>query len=222
MASLKQLSQLRRAEWETSSQLLSDLRELIDDVSTYDALYDGLRCKITYLLRSGAVLEQVSSWQEAILTIKSQAAIKIHEGLPEATVLDERLTVLRDVTSDLMAQLRLFAPSSLKDQPHYKACLKLLRASSRGEMLKADLIEGLGLKDANGSRILKNLETERLIRRRREGRRVIAILTPEGRKAIMEWDSPPKGPKLTIDPIEGVHQKSWPAIRVSEQKLERA
>jgi predicted transcriptional regulator len=213
MTDLKILAGVRRGEWPDTSDYLKIVRELISDRDAHEALYDGLRSKIVHVLRAASSIEEVSDWRNALARTSSLLAVECKGNTADSMLLEIRLNVLGDMGADMIAQLHSFAPAALKDQPHFKKCLLLLNAAQGKEMPRVNLIDALGLKQANGTRVLKILEAERLILRRKVGAAVHVTLTPEGRKALMTWGSPParddSATKLTTDEIPGVEASSW-------------
>ena len=183
MVDSRTLAEVRRAEWDSPKDFLEKARHWISEVEAYEALYDGLRHKISYLLRSGAPVEQISSWQNALSTVMGLASKSDHSTSEEASLLHQRLNVLRDFSSDLISQLNLFSVKALKDQPHFQACLKLL-SENDSALPRKKILQMLGLKEANGTRVLKTLEAEKLIRREKRGRDVTVKLTSEGRRSL--------------------------------------
>jgi len=220
MIKQKQIAETRRGEWRSSQEFLTVSRDLAADDSMHEALYDGLRSKVIHLFRSGASIEQVIDWRDAIIRMRSLIESEgVSNGLP---LVSTRLEVLQDLNTDFIAQLNMFKPADLKNQPHFHKCLKLLE-SVHGKMARRELIKKLGLKEANGTRVLKILESERLISRERSGSAITVHLSPEGRKAIMDWESPPaRTPrpttvaKLTMQPIPGARSASYPVSRQIE------
>jgi DNA-binding MarR family transcriptional regulator len=214
MTDLKILAGVRRGEWPDTSDYLKIVRELISDRDAHEALYDGLRSKIVHVLRAASSIEEVSDWRNALARTSSLLAVECKGNTADSMLLEIRLNVLGDMGADMVAQLHSFAPAALKDQPHFKKCLLLLSAA-QGEMTRVDLIDALGLKQANGTRVLKILEAERLILRKKVGAAVRVTLTPEGRKALMKWESPPtmvgSTTKLTTAIIPGVETNWWSA-----------
>jgi predicted transcriptional regulator len=214
MTDRKILAGVRRGEWPDASDYLKIVRELVADGYAHEALYDGLRSKIVHVLRAASSIDEVSEWRNALARTSSLLTVESKGNAADSMLLKTRLNVLGDMGADMIAQLHSFAPAALKDQPHFKKCLLLL-SSKNGEMSRVNLIEALGLKQANGTRVLKILEAERLILRRKVGAAVHVSLTPEGRKALMKWESPPtmvgSTSKLTTAEIPGVETNWWSA-----------
>jgi predicted transcriptional regulator len=212
-----ELAKVRRGEWETA-ELLGFARQFVAEPPQVDALYDGLRAKVGHLLRIASSAEEMAEWRNAIARVIALALDCAPKSEPHPSMeLAVRLGVLRDLSADSVAQEAFYGTDRLRDQPHFKKCLELLE-SNHGEMTRAKLLTDLGLKESNGTRVLKVLEGARLIRRHRESGAVRVRLTQDGRKALLQWRSPPASPngaKLHVDggsgAIPGVPRQDWEA-----------
>ena len=96
--------------------------------------------------------------------------------------------------------------------------MKLL-SDNDSELPRKKILQMLGLKEANGTRVLKTLEAEKLIRREKRGRDVTVKLTSEGRRSLWLWDTPnvSEQPTLTTDVIDGVSSTEWNASSSAEE-----
>lgn len=212
MTSQYQIAEARRGEWENAAEFLRDARALIENDMAHEALYDGLRSRMIHLLRSGAGFEQAESWRAAMARAAALVKPDDNEAACGKGIIDARLHVLIDMGADLVSQIEHFSQAHLKDQPHFRKCLEILKAA-QGELSRSDLLEQLGLKQANGTRVLKILESERLVRRERRGSHIYVLLLPQGQRALVEWARPNRVPEnapvLFTQPIPGVDTHCW-------------
>ena len=185
MIDAAEAAEIRRAEWDVS-EFLGKIRIFVGDTSAHEALYDGLRGKISDLLRSGAEGTEVEEWRDLLDQAIALASSRMEQSPDGYATLALRLNVLRDLNADILEQLSTYAVPDLYKFPHLQSCLEAIQ-NSNGEIARGLLISILGLKEANGTRVIKLLENVRLIRRRRSGRRVTVSITPEGREVLRGW-----------------------------------
>ena len=200
---------------------LAEGRGLVDSEIGRDALEDGGRDWLIALARNeGSSTEAAQDLSE---TFRRFAALGF--GLSPQLEVDPqaafaiRMTVCADIAADLAAFEEGYAVQALRGLPHFEACLTLLYRAPGQAMSRADLIRSLGLKEANGTRVIKALEKAGLVARHAQagGKRV--DLTSRGRHAICSWLSPVRGevvdgPILVIKtPIAGMESRIFSAKR---------
>lgn len=194
-------------------ELMSQARELAASEDGQEALYDGMRDRVSTLLRSEASSpDEIQALQEALRRLASLA----WGGASADTVepmqrLAMRLEVLADQTADAVAFADAYTLSALRRQPHFEACILLL-ASRRGPTSRGDVLDTLGLKEANGTRVLKVLEKARLLVRRKRAQSVDVELTELGRRVAEAW-APTRGgssSRLALsEPVDGMSKSEF-------------
>jgi hypothetical protein len=199
-------------------ELLANVRELVAEEAGREAVYDGAREQLLSEIRSEASsADRLRAIREALHRISSYARAKA----PEATidplhVLAIRMDVLSHAISDQSAFSEAYTSDSLRHQPHVEACLSRLLGAN-GSLSREALLNYLGLKQSNGTRVLKLLEGARLVTRRKVGQTVTVLLTSLGRKAAMKWASPapsepsPPAPVIALREgrVQGMPNDNW-------------
>ncbi|WP_295226027.1 hypothetical protein [uncultured Brevundimonas sp.] len=206
---------------------LAEARALLPSVDGRDALFAGSREWLLSLVLSDAFrsaeIEQIKSTYDRLGALSF--------GLAQNSVVDPmadfaiRMSTLAYVAADVEALRESYDVESLRDQPFFKACLTTLHEAG-GSMARKALLAELGLKEANGTRVLKALDKARLINRRSggdgAGNLVTVELTPLGKKTAMKWASPPgrdETPTLLVlrhgHGIPGMTRSHFPAAKVA-------
>ena len=188
-------------------QLMEAARDLVASEDGQEALYDGFRDRVATLIRSeGATPSEIGAVREALRRLAGLAwGLADSDDVTPLQRLAIQLQVLSDQTSDALAFADAYALDALRRQPHFQACLLEL-ARHHGKVARSDLLDTLGLKEANGTRVLKVLEKARLIVRRKRGQAVDVELTELGRRLASDW-SPRggSGSRLSLgDPVQGM------------------
>jgi DNA-binding MarR family transcriptional regulator len=190
-----EIAAIRNSEW-APDDFLGNARNWVADVAAHEAVYDSIRGKIGHLIRSGGERDALAGWSETASRLAGFAESHVNgTDLNTFNRLASRLEVLNDLAADAISTFTNYNVASLGGQPHFKACLEALELAG-GKMRRQSLVTSLGLKEANGTRVLKVLEGVRLIRRQTSGgREVIVHLTAEGREAIADWNGEAVGPR---------------------------
>jgi DNA-binding MarR family transcriptional regulator len=193
-------------------RLLGMARELAGTEDGQEALYDGLRDRVSTLIRSeGSTPAEAEETREALRRLAGLAWGLSGSDEPAALhKLAVRLEVLADQLGDVLAFADAYAIQALRRLPHFQACILEL-ARCNGKTARRDLLDTLGLKEANGTRVLKVLEKARLIVRRKRGQSVDVELTDLGRRTAAEW-SPRggSGSRLALsEPVQGMSRSEF-------------
>lgn len=194
-------------------ELMSQARELVASEDGQEALYDGMRDRVSTLLRSeGSSPNEIQALQEALARLASlawgNASSDAVEPLQRLAI---RLEVLANQAADAVAFSETYTLSALRRQPHFEACILLL-ASRRGSTSRSDVLDTLGLKEANGTRVLKVLEKARLLVRHKRSQSVDVELTELGRRVADAW-APARGgssSRLALsEPVDGMSRSEF-------------
>jgi len=199
-------------------ELLAAVRDLVDHAEGREALYDGGRGQMLVRLRSDtADADDLAAAKGTFQRISSYArAIAPVGEVDPLHVLAIRMEVLAHAISDHGAASDAYRAENLRQQPHVEACLVHLHHAG-GKLARSELIARLGLKQANGTRVLKLLETARLVVRRKAGATVEVSFTTLGRKTAMAWLSSASRElthdssviKLREGPVRGMSNTRW-------------
>jgi len=174
-------------------KLLEAARELVGDSEGREALYDGARDHLLseILGESGSDLAALKSAFERIGALALGMAG--HAAIDPLLLLSARMDVTVHLINDITVLRDAYNFEKLRGQPHIEAAVTALHLANN-QMPREALLTHLGLRQANGTRVLKLLEKARLIKRTRSNAGVQVSLTKTGIKTAMEWRSPPSTP----------------------------
>lgn len=216
---------IRRGELEPA-ELIELAPAAAEDEEGREALYDGVRTTVADLLRSGASQDEAAEWRDVITHLIGIAEEAQSGDASDRALLAARLGTLRDLSADVVAHQTYYSVERLSEFPTYGVVLRYL-LEEEGSAQRSAVLQAVGLKQSNGTRVLKLLESARLLRRRRVGAEVMVELTADGRRALSEWTAqegsdvngnvtPIRKAKLIVSggPIEGSRsEQGYPAYR---------
>lgn len=202
-------------------EALASGRQLIASETGRAALEDGGRDWLIAAARGeGVDAKTIRTLEDAFRRFGALA-----QSLAPATEVDPHVVfalhmeACADIASDLAAFTDSYSADALRAMPHFENCLTLLYHAQDHAMARGELLRELGLKEANGTRVLKALEKVGFVSRQQEGRTKRVQLTSRGRTTICRWISPdrneaPQGAQvLLLTPVAGM-SGAYPARRV--------
>lgn len=223
----KEAETIRRGEL-TPAELIPLAPAAARDEEGREALYDGLRVTVADLIRSAAPSPELGEWRETLTHLIGlvEHADEI-EPDPALPVLATRLGTLRDLSADAMSYQAAYSVERLREVPAYRDLLCQMQMAG-GTANRKTVLAAAGLKQANGTRVLKLLENARLLQRQRAGGEVTVTLTSEGHRVLAAWDVAAAGAagrnvvalnevrlKISGGPIDGMPdvEQGYPAAR---------
>lgn len=166
-------------------------------------IYASLRSWTGRMLRSSAASDDLREWYNLFLAIGSQFRGELGEWAI-------RIDVLSQLVSERVGMAETRTSTLVLSRKHVSAMLGELAASDKGCLGRTELLERLGLEQANLTRVATLLLDAGMIVRREEGRNVSFELTSLGRTHARVEDAPSlNAPALCI-----VDKNEWSVVRM--------